>query len=273
MQRRIHRIAGFYRIELLDGLVALSILLIISAILVPFFAQSRDGVRNTCLSNVKRIALGMMMYAGDYDERFPPARSFYKTANGRVLRVNWGISYHLEKDGKNVEIMGLLHPYVRNNPAFRCTDIEKKPSWNPFTANSPPPERETFMYNDLAATEKTDTFSTPARTVLIAEGEDIERNVGHAWEPQFPPQQATFDGWGKCRPERGATVRNAPTRHQGGANYAFADGHSKWLRPEMIFFPPRTSADLRHDGDTPGPNPGGRMIHENRFYEATFHLK
>ncbi|MBC7806641.1 MAG: hypothetical protein H7145_10865 [Akkermansiaceae bacterium] len=36
------------------------------------------------------------------------------------------------------------------------------------------------------------------------------------------------------------------TRHQGGANYAFADGHVHWFKPEQL------SVDPKCDGKTPG---------------------
>jgi len=35
-------------------------------------------------------------------------------------------------------------------------------------------------------------------------------------------------------------------RHQGGSNYAFADGHVQWLKPEQI------STEEKNDGKTPG---------------------
>lgn len=273
MQRRLSRVTGFSISELAGVLATLTLVAALVAILFPLFAQSRAHHPNNCHSNLRQISLGMLMYAQDYDEQLPPARSFQKTANGRVMRTNWGISYHLEKDGQKVEVEGLTASYIRNNAVFRCPDIFEKKSWFPFQPAAPTPERETYMYNDLAATEKMETFTAPAHTILVAEGEDIERNVGHSWESDLPPQQAIFDSWGKCRPERAATVQNAPTRHHGGANYAYADGHCKWHQPEDIFFPPRTSADIAHNGSAPGPNPVGNMLHQGHTYLATFHLK
>ena len=61
---RSHR--GFTLIELL---VVIAIIAILAAILFPVFAQARDRARGaTCLSNIKQLALGVGMYAQDYDE-------------------------------------------------------------------------------------------------------------------------------------------------------------------------------------------------------------
>jgi hypothetical protein len=45
---------------------------ILAAILFPVFAQAREAARATsCLSNQKQMALALMMYTQDYDERLP----------------------------------------------------------------------------------------------------------------------------------------------------------------------------------------------------------
>jgi len=60
---------GFTLIELL---VVIAIIAILAAILFPVFAQAREQARrSTCLSNMKQIGLGMIMYTNDYDEAFP----------------------------------------------------------------------------------------------------------------------------------------------------------------------------------------------------------
>ena len=60
---------GFTLIELL---VVIAIIAILAAILFPVFAQARASARQTtCISNVKQVGLGAMMYAQDYDETYP----------------------------------------------------------------------------------------------------------------------------------------------------------------------------------------------------------
>ena len=61
---------GFTLIELL---VVIAIIAILAAILFPVFARAREKARqSSCLSNVKQLMLGILMYAQDYDERLIP---------------------------------------------------------------------------------------------------------------------------------------------------------------------------------------------------------
>src|SRR6478736_2020079 len=57
---------------LIELLVVIAIIAILAAILFPVFAQAREKARATaCLSNLKQLALGWLMYSQDYDEAYP----------------------------------------------------------------------------------------------------------------------------------------------------------------------------------------------------------
>ncbi len=95
--------SGFTLIELL---VVIAIIAILAAILFPVFAKAREKARQaTCVSNVKQITLGILMYTQDYDEILCPP-SVGGTDN--IQSYGWS---------------DLVQPYIKNSQAMDC------PSW------------------------------------------------------------------------------------------------------------------------------------------------
>jgi prepilin-type N-terminal cleavage/methylation domain-containing protein len=95
---RINRSRAFTLIELL---VVIAIIAILAAILFPVFAQAREKARQTaCLSNMKQIGIGLIMYASDYDSQYPPSQ----LGLGSQL-VSWP---------------QMMQPYIKNEQVFVC---------------------------------------------------------------------------------------------------------------------------------------------------------
>jgi len=104
---------GFTLIELL---VVIAIIAILAAILFPVFAQARAAARKSvCLSDMKQIGLGCMMYAQDYDETCAPGRlpNTYNppAPNGATWRY-------------------MVQPYIKNTKVFFCPDDTRNVNWS-----------------------------------------------------------------------------------------------------------------------------------------------
>lgn len=103
---------------LIELLVVIAIIAILAAILFPVFAQARAKARAiTCLSNVKQLDMGFLMYAQDYDEAFP--------------LWHWDEHYNFGTplDGGKVNDGGTIwwnaiYPYVKSAGVYQCPDAK-----------------------------------------------------------------------------------------------------------------------------------------------------
>ena len=67
--RILKRDKGFTLIELL---VVIAIIGILAGILLPVLSRARESARKTqCMSNIKQIGMGLIMYANENNELFP----------------------------------------------------------------------------------------------------------------------------------------------------------------------------------------------------------
>lgn len=191
---------GFTLIELL---VVIAIIAILAAILFPVFARAREKARQTsCLSNVKQIALGIMMYTEDYDERYPATGSYVEPS---ILSdpTTPGLYWFMK-----------IHPYVQNAQIYSCPsesyarvrsggssiEMDEFPggvnySYNQYTAYQ-------YFASGLARAE----VEHPARWVILMDGTNNYFRIS-----------ATGNNW------PGDTKR-----HNDGWNGCYGDGHAKW---------------------------------------------
>ena len=269
---------GFSRGDLCAFVALFCLLVIIALVLYPVFAgQKTKSNRSTCASNEKQIGLAILGYAMDYDGHFPPAAQKTTGANNSANGVlsGWAVTHNAQgtaviapnaqgkTDAEKAFAFSPLGVYMKNAAVFHCPAAPK---------NSGP---LSYMMNDLASGADIAQIRATAEVVLVCDGEDFGGSVGHAFDPSAPPAPAAFSPTGAV--VLGATLQTAPTRHNGGANYLFADGRTEWLKPEQVFFPSRWKNSPFHKspqtGEVFGFAPDGERRFAGKLYEATFHLR
>ena len=262
---RLHFSRGFTLWELLAVLIIIAITV---AIIFPIFARPRYHRNLSCSSNLKQVGLALIGYTQDYDEKFPPAVGQIRLPDGKFYEQQWGITTYAMIGGKQTAVPAILDGWVKNEQRFLCPAVKD------------PQSGLTCLYNDLAAGASADAFPSPAYSILVAEGDDHLRNVGHAKSANPAGDEAALSPRSNAPSPKlllGAAVGNALVRHSGGADYLLADGHVKWMKPDVIFFPPRNSTSKSHREDKTGrllgPDPSGARTFQGKTYAATFHVR
>jgi len=185
---------GFTLIELL---VVIAIIALLAAILFPVFARAREKARQTsCLNNIKQLGTAMMMYLQDYDEKFVDTSDTWRWYTPTM-------------------------PYIMNDQIFKCPSLGDD-AGNPYTD---------YVINGVFAHGVAQArIKRVASTIMIG-----ERMRDAPWDGYHPwPGNGT--SWTNLSAYTAADGHNwfidhiSQDRHNDGCNYAFADGHGKWLR-------------------------------------------
>ena len=214
----------------IDLIVTVLIALVLAAVLFPIFAQPRvNRSRRSCITNVKQLATGMMMYLQDSDEVFPPGNA------ALAPERNWD---------------DLVLPYVKNERLFRCLTMEVPP------ANALPVGRvrgyahnaNIFGRRQRDAGKHAPGLDYPATTVMLCEAHYRVRGSRSNRQYKLPDALTAPDGDNEEEQRDGWKPLGQPgaIRHTGKSNYAFADGHVKPFAPEAV-----RSAGVPNSGKQP----------------------
>lgn len=211
---------GFTLIELL---VVIAIIAILAAILFPVFAKAREKARQTaCLSNLKQLGTSVMMYAQDYDERYPMS---YQDCSSGV-----GSAFQIPLTWPN-----RLQPYIKNTQLYKCPSDGREPNVD-FPGDRP--ISQSYCWNlsfggDIPAWGASYTgicvsmgqVAAPSQCAMLWDDSSDWLTAGYGGRFN------TLDSPDWARSFDGDVLQG---RHNGGDNFMFADGHAKWLRLRSV---------------------------------------
>ena len=213
---------------LIELLVVIAIIAILAAILFPVFARARENARrSSCQSNLKQIALGVIQYRQDYDEKFP----------GMVLGTPPAAPYGWA-DG--------IQPYLKSTQIYQCPSDSTGPNTDPTTSgytdyymNSALGDTSgsqattvTPIYNAGGISES--AIASSSQTIMMGDGNGSSGLSTARYRNNGAGSAGAGTAADNLLPNHSsggrATAGSIIAQHLEGTNLAFVDGHVKWYK-------------------------------------------
>ncbi len=209
---------------LIELLVVIAIIAILASMLLPALNKARDKAKAIkCMSNMKQIGQGSIMYANDFNSWFPLASADNATSTYWRVEI---VPYVLP--GKPISTSNPQYDRDLNSGAFVCPSYKNSPSVNDYMEGG-------YGWNKYYFGFRSNSTAVGQKRIKLIQvvHPSISAFCGDTYQAANGCIVNTIYETYFMRPEQssGAYVSDA---HSNGLNAAWADGHAGYKsRNEM----------------------------------------
>jgi prepilin-type N-terminal cleavage/methylation domain-containing protein/prepilin-type processing-associated H-X9-DG protein len=227
---------------LIELLVVIAIIAILAALLLPALARSKEQAQGIkCLSNLKQLTLGWVMYGGDNrdflvvngDENYEP------TILALAENPQWcpGREDELAECTNLFIKAGLIYPYVKSVAIYVCpadnTDV-----LNNYVQTSTPKTRSVSMNGWISPAPPSvqDLGSSTGCIIYHKAGDLSNPGASRIWLLMDENPWSINDAFMVCNPQDTTWVDHPASYHNRANGISFCDGHAeihKWMDPAV----------------------------------------